>query len=276
MFFATAHWPRFGTLFPAASLELKALPSPLIGRPHAASSLPFAPSSPSLFSSTPIGSSHAVSCLSQVSASVSPLLGLAPFAYTSVFHLAASSAGAPLVYLRPPLPPPSPLRPTYNPPPLSSSVLDSSTPVLNLNSRGKPLTFASAMSGPYSAQWAQGDGDELIKLLETSRTLCPVHFASSTPTYYNRVVKEKWTSAATLLPGHHRSLDTGVARRVRGTAGGDRLLPSCPPSQHVASLPTVNILFNSIVSSSAFFGTTSDPFDTPGGTRSARGVRINV
>jgi hypothetical protein len=34
-----------------------------------------------------------------------------------------------------------------------------------------------------------------------------------------------------------------------------RLLPSCPPSQHVASLPTVNILFNSIVSSSAFFGT---------------------
>jgi hypothetical protein len=111
------------------------------------------------------------------------------------------------------------------------------------------------MSGPFASQWAQGDGDELIKLVESSRTLCPVHFASSTPTYYNRVVKEKWTSAAALLPGHHRSLDTDVARRVRGTAGGDRLLPSCPPSQHVASLPTVNILFNSIVSSSAFFGT---------------------
>jgi hypothetical protein len=109
------------------------------------------------------------------------------------------------------------------------------------------------MSGPFESQWAQGDGEELIKLVETSRTLCPVHFASSIPTYYNRVVKEKWTSAAALLPGHHRSLDTDVAQRVRGTAGGDRLLASC--SQHVASLPTVNILFNSIVSSSAFFGT---------------------
>ncbi len=36
--------------------------------------------------------------------------------------------------------------------------------------------------------------------------------------------------------------------------GGDRLPSSCPPSTQVASLPTVNILFNSVVSDNAFFG----------------------
>jgi hypothetical protein len=41
---------------------------------------------------------------------------------------------------------------------------------------------------------------------------------------------------------------------VRGTAGGDRLESSVPPSTLVASLPCVNILFNSVVSSHAFFG----------------------
>jgi hypothetical protein len=41
---------------------------------------------------------------------------------------------------------------------------------------------------------------------------------------------------------------------VRGTAGGDRLPSSVPPSILVASLPCVNILFNSVVSTDAFFG----------------------
>jgi hypothetical protein len=41
---------------------------------------------------------------------------------------------------------------------------------------------------------------------------------------------------------------------MRGTAGGDRLPSSCPPSTQVTSLPTVNIIFNSVVSDDAFFG----------------------
>ena len=62
-----------------------------------------------------------------------------------------------------------------------------------------------------------------------------------------------------LFPPHpgllsHRSYNTDVDRRVRGTAGGDRLESSVPPSVLVASLPCVNILFNSVVSSDAFFG----------------------
>jgi hypothetical protein len=100
----------------------------------------------------------------------------------------------------------------------------------------------------------RGSDDELIKLVETSQTLCPVHHASSPATYYNPVAKEKWSPASLLLPGPQRCYTTGVDRRVRGTAGGDRLPSSCPPSTQVASLPTVNILFNSVVSDDAFFG----------------------
>ncbi len=74
------------------------------------------------------------------------------------------------------------------------------------------------------------------------------------PLHYNPVAKEKWSPASLLLPGPQRCYTTGVDRRVRGTAGGDRLPSSYPPSTQVASLLTVNILFNSIVSDNAFFG----------------------
>ncbi len=40
-------------------------------------------------------------------------------------------------------------------------------------------------------QWLTGSDNELIKLVETSRTLCPVHFAHSTPTFYKPVAREK-------------------------------------------------------------------------------------
>ena len=167
------------------------------------------------------------------------------------------SAGAPLLYTHPPLPFSSPPPPTYLYPSEShsSSVSDVSSPVLNLDPSGLPLTFKSALAGPYRSQWLRGSDNELIKLVATTRTLCPVHFASSTPTYYNPVAKEKWSPLSLLQPGTLRSPLTGVDRRVRGTAGGDRLPSSCPPSTHVASLPTVNILFNSVVSDDAHFGT---------------------
>jgi hypothetical protein len=128
------------------------------------------------------------------------------------------------------------------------------TAVLNLNPSGSPLTFRSAVSGPFRSQWLLVSDNELIKLVETYRTLCPVHFADSLPTYYNPVAREKWSPSSLLLPGSARSYDTDVDRRVRGTAAGDRLESSVPPSTLVASLPCVNILFNSVVSSDAFFG----------------------
>jgi hypothetical protein len=135
----------------------------------------------------------------------------------------------------------------------ATSVSSSAAPVLNLDPSGSPLTFRSALAGPHRLQWLQGSEDDLIKLVETSRTLCSVHYVPSPATYYNPVAKEKWSPASLLLPGPQRCYTTGVDRRVRGTAGGDRLPSSCPPSTQVASLPCVNILFNSVVSDDAFF-----------------------
>jgi hypothetical protein len=77
----------------------------------------------------------------------------------------------------------------------------------------------------------------------------------STPTYFNPVAKEKCPPSCLVLPGTLRSITAGVDSRVCGTAGGDRLPSSCPPTTHVASLPTVDIMFNSVVSDDAFFGT---------------------
>ena len=114
--------------------------------------------------------------------------------------------------------------------------------------------ICKACSGPHRLQWLLASDTELVKLVETTRTLCPVHFASSPPTYFNPIPKEKWSLSSLLLPGPDRCLSSGVDRRVRGTAGGDRLESSCPPAAHVASLPCVNLLLNSVVSCHAFFG----------------------
>ncbi len=56
----------------------------------------------------------------------------------------------------------------------------------------------------------QGSDDEVIKLVETSGNLCPVHHAPSPATYYNPVAKEKWSPASLLLPGSKRCYTTGV------------------------------------------------------------------
>ncbi len=160
-------------------------------------------------------------------------------------------------YPRVPLPPPSPFTPTWfesaSPTPNPSS--SASAPVLNLDGRGEPLTFRSALAGPHGDQWRQANATELVKLVETSRSLTPVHSATSLPTYLNNVVKEKWFPSALLRPGDRRNIVSDVARRVRGTAGGDRLTVSSLVSTAVASHPTVNCLFNAIVSEDAHFGT---------------------
>jgi hypothetical protein len=62
---------------------------------------------------------------------------------------------------------------------------------------------------------------ELVKLVETSRSLTPVHIATSLPAYHNNAVKEKWFSYTLLYPGDRRDIMFDVDRRVRGTAGGD-------------------------------------------------------
>ena len=92
-------------------------------------------------------------------------------------------------------------------------------------------------------------------LVETSRSLTPVHIATSLPTYLNNVVKEKWFPSALLRPGDRRDIVSDVDRRMRGTAGGDRLTVSSLVSTAVVSHPLVNCLFNAVVSEDAHFGT---------------------
>jgi hypothetical protein len=58
-----------------------------------------------------------------------------------------------------------------------------------------------------------------------------------TPTYYNRVVKEKWNKVS-----------RQIERRVRGTAGGDRIFVVYDVSSSTASLITLKILLNACLS----------------------------
>ena len=166
-------------------------------------------------------------------------------------------AASPALSPRAPLPPPAPPAPTWfqTAEPELPTTSSRSAPVLNLDELGRPLTFRSALAGPYGDQWRRANGNELIKLVETARALTPVHTATSLPTYLNNVVKEKWFPSALLRPGHLRDIVSDVDRRVRGTAGGDRLSVSCPVSTAVASSPLVNCIFNATVSEDAYFGT---------------------
>jgi hypothetical protein len=102
-------------------------------------------------------------------------------------------AASPATYSRSPLPSPASQTPTWFETAESElpSTSSRSAPVLNLDELGWPLTFRSALAGPYGDLWRRANGNELIKLVETSRALTPVHTATSLPTYLNNVVKEK-------------------------------------------------------------------------------------
>ena len=270
--------------FPAVSCSTVAFPLPShpsdsvfpptsTSPPHPTSSYPliFAPTNPlspnfrfskKYFSSLPIGPKNLSSSSRPPSlVFIPPLqsrLDRSRLSFPSL-SLAAASAGAPpslsLSCFVQSLSPPSPLAANLRAPASPLPATSAGAPVLNFDSAGQPLTFRSALAGPFRDQWIHGDDDELVKLVKSTGTLTPVHTYTSTPTYYNRVIKEKWTPSALLRPGPSRSLADDVSRRVRGTAGGDRLPSSCPPSTDVASLTAVNIALNSVVSEDAFFGT---------------------
>ncbi len=81
------------------------------------------------------------------------------------------------------------------------------------------MLYCPAVSGPHREQWLRASDSELIKLVDTSRTLCPVHFATSNPTYYNPVAKEKWSPSSLLLPGSAGTLWASDVRSAAGKAG---------------------------------------------------------
>jgi hypothetical protein len=172
--------------------------------------------------------------------------GYHPVCFVSVSCLSPCAASSPLTFhshvVRVCFVPPNPMSFT-------------SAPVLNLNGFGKPLTFRSALADPHGDQWRQANGMELVKLVETSRSLTPVRTATSLPTYLNNVVKEKWFPSALLRSSNRLDIVSDVDRLVRGTVGGDRLTVSSLVSTAVASHPLVNCLFTAVFFENAHFGT---------------------
>ena len=170
--------------------------SPLIGSSNFASQ-----SSPPFLQFPPFRLFDSVSPLigplnfaSQSSPDCSPYACAALLAPHAVFSagapLALFSAGAhaPPEYWRAPLPPPPAHTtptwfPTEDPVACPAVATSGSAPVLNLDQLGKPLTFRSALAGPFGDQWRRANGDELLKLVETTRSLTP----SITPLPFLRI-----------------------------------------------------------------------------------------
>ena len=170
------------------------------------------------------------------------------FSWSTTGTLLASSdhmPARPLLHFSHPTPPHASLPSLHACAPLSEMhpllAYATDAPTLNLDSRGKPLRFSSALAGPNRADWIHADVVELTKLVFDTGTLKPVHHPSQSPTYYNRVVREK-------LKGKK------IERRVRGTAGGDRITFPCSVSSSTASLTCFKMLLNDIVSSDSNFG----------------------
>ncbi len=115
---------------------------------------------------------------------------------------------------------------------------------VNLDGAGQPLSFSSAIRGPHGKEWTLADEQELIKLLVNLKCLLPVMRPTKTPTYFKRVVKEKWDEVPRLRK-----------RRVRWTIGGDKIDVDYEVGTNTAALPTVNALFHYIVSTHSLMAT---------------------
>ena len=129
-----------------------------------------------------------------------------------------------------------------SPPPPITTIDD--PPIMNLTPDGKTLTYPLAISGPNSQAWLEADSAELKKLFLILKCLVPTLHPNSNPTYFKRVVKEKWD--------HDRQV---IKRRVRGTAGGDRITVPYSCSTPTASMSLVKMLLNAVVSENKNFGT---------------------
>ena len=116
------------------------------------------------------------------------------------------------------------------------------TDTLNLDPKtGKPLRFSTAIAGPNRQDWITADVVEITKLVHGTGTIKPVHAPSEKPTCYDRVVKEKIQA-------------NKVTRRVRGTAGGDRIDFPYSVSSSTASMTCFKMLCNDTVSSDSNLG----------------------
>jgi hypothetical protein len=117
---------------------------------------------------------------------------------------------------------------------------------LNLNQDGTTITYKKSHKGPYAAQWAQADADEMERLFK-SGTLRPIMHcdipSDKDATYVNPVCSEKVKD------------DGALQLRTRATIGGDRIDYPYTTTAVTAELESIKILINAMISDNAAFST---------------------
>jgi hypothetical protein len=117
---------------------------------------------------------------------------------------------------------------------------------LNLNPDGTAITYKKSHQGPYAAQWAQADADEMERLFK-SGTLRPIMYCNiptdKEATYVNPVCSEKVKD------------DGALQLRTRATIGGDRIDYPFSTTAVTAELESIKILINAMISDNAAFST---------------------
>lgn len=121
---------------------------------------------------------------------------------------------------------------------------------LDPNAIPQPASFRDALNGPHREHWIRAYSEEFIRLVDTTECMTFIPFSAkpphAVPTYFNPQVKLKMKNG---------QLDF----RVRGTVGGDKVhyddFLHGNRSSYTASLSTVKILLNAVVSENADWST---------------------
>ena len=118
---------------------------------------------------------------------------------------------------------------------------------------GDKLTWASAMTGPDKALWEAAAINEFDKLFTTFDTMHPIWYKDipkdRTPSYFNPAMKVKIGPTGEEI------------RRIRGTFGGDRSDFTGDTAAHTASMSTIKIHLNEVVSDPTAHYMTADAVD---------------
>ena len=109
---------------------------------------------------------------------------------------------------------------------------------ITLDELGRKLIYTNAVKGPDKEIWEQAGGDEIIRLVDSHTgkfILVSQMIKGRTATYYNPRCSSKIKNGT-------------MKHRVRGTAGGDRVNYDGDTAAHTASMTTLKLLLNAVVS----------------------------
>ena len=129
---------------------------------------------------------------------------------------------------------------------LMADLIESETDGVGLDQSGIPLTFITAMSGPYAETWTTHLSEEYDRLFGTGTITWDGFITkpgNKKATYFSIQIKEK------------RRADGTIKRRVRGTVGGDRVEFTGERSSATASMECLKCLLNAVVSEDAHWCT---------------------